>query len=508
MTFNSESIVQEIRSEFESLISKIETDESSSADEIERTLLRELLNMGLLLLSYYFSKRGSVMAENKIWVKNGQELPTAGMRTRKHFSIFGRLSLRRPYFYKKGIGGTSPLDAELGLDETCYSDLVRELNELLGVEVAYEKAVSLFERIVGQPISSSAVQSMVATDAAEVRAYYEQKAAPLPATEETLLVLQADGKGVPLVRTEESTKKVRLGKGEKRAKKKESIVTALYTVAPRERTPKSVIQSLFHPEQESSEQKTPTETGPKNKQLWATLDGKDAALERLKPLVQERIGTHIQHRIALADGCEALQKRMQEHFPDFLLILDFIHANEYIWKAATALFGEKDKRRNPWVETQASLILSGKTQSVIDEFRRLIEQPKRTKKQRIALTKSANYFERNLAFMRYDSYLKNGWPIASGVIEGACRHFVKDRFECSGMRWTQTGAEALLQLRAVSINGDWDDFHAFRKQCRQLRLYGSQSNNNYSPEMQALSAEYSSDEKIISFPRPAVSLAA
>lgn len=508
MTFNSESIVQEIRSEFERLISKIETDETSTADEIERTLLRELLNMGLLLLNYYFSKRGSVMAENKVWVEKGQELSNAGTRARNYFSIFGKLALRRPYFYKKGIGGVSPLDAELGLDETCYSDLVRELNEILGVEVAYEKAVSLFERIVGQPISSSAVQSMVATDAAEVTAYYEQKAAPQPTTEETLLVLQADGKGVPLVRDEDAPKQVRLGKGEKRAKKKESIVTSLYTIAPRKRTPEMVTQSLFHPEQASSEQKMPTETRPKNKQLWATLDGKDAALKRLKTLVQERNGTHIQNRIALTDGCDALQKRVRKYFPDFVLILDFIHANEYIWKAATALFGEKDKRRNSWVEAQTLLILSGKTQSVIDEFRRLAAQPKRTKKQRTTLTKSANYFERNLSYMRYDSYLKNGWPIASGVIEGACRHFVKDRFECSGMRWTQDGAEALLQLRAVAINGDWDDFHAFRKQRRQLRLYRSQSDNNDSPEIQAISGTHSSDEKIIPFPKPAPLLAA
>lgn len=242
--------------------------------------------------------------------------------------------------------------------------------------------------------------------------------------------------------------------------------------------------------------------------LWATLDGKDAALERLTSLVQERDGNHIQHRIALTDGCDVLQKRVRKHFPDFVLILDFIHANEYIWKAATALFGEKDKRRNTWVEAQTLLILSGKTQSVINEFRRLAAQPKRTKKQRTALTKSANYFKRNLSYMRYDSYLKKGWPIASGVIEGACRHFVKDRFECSGMRWTQDGAEALLQLRPVAINGDWDDFHAFRKQRRQVRLYHSQPDNNDSPEIPAISGAYSSDEKIIPFPRPAPLLAA
>jgi hypothetical protein len=87
------------------------------------------------------------------------------------------------------------------------------------------------------------------------------------------------------------------------------------------------------------------------------------------------------------------------------------------------------------------------------------------------LTQTANYFERNLPYMDYPTYLAKGWPIASGVIEGACRHFVKDRFELSGMRWTQDGAENLLHLRAVAENDDWDAYHDFRKRQRHTRLY-------------------------------------
>jgi hypothetical protein len=83
----------------------------------------------------------------------------------------------------------------------------------------------------------------------------------------------------------------------------------------------------------------------------------------------------------------------------------------------------------------------------------------------------AAYYERNLAYMRYDRYLAAGWPIASGVIEGACRHLVKDRCELSGMRWTQVGAEALLRLRSVAENRDWERFHAYRRRQRQLGMY-------------------------------------
>jgi hypothetical protein len=85
---------------------------------------------------------------------------------------------------------------------------------------------------------------------------------------------------------------------------------------------------------------------------------------------------------------------------------------------------------------------------------------------------TANYFERNLPYMDYPTYLTKGWPSASGVIEGACRHFVKDRCELSGMRWSQTGAEALLRMRAVAENDDWNDYHTYLRKQRHQRLYG------------------------------------
>jgi hypothetical protein len=106
--------------------------------------------------------------------------------------------------------------------------------------------------------------------------------------------------------------------------------------------------------------------------------------------------------------------------------------------------------------------------------------------QRKQLEKTANYFERNLPYMDYPTYLANGWPIASGVIEGACRHFVKDRCELSGMRWSQTGAESLLRMRAIAENGDWDAYHSFRKAQRHIRLYEKPTPASTSIEAQAM----------------------
>jgi hypothetical protein len=191
----------------------------------------------------------------------------------------------------------------------------------------------------------------------------------------------------------------------------------------------------------------------------------------------------------LCDGCEALQSRLVLQFQDFVLILDFVHANEYLWDVANSLLGEASEQHLEWVKSRTLQILSGQTEAVIAELRQIAKNKKTKAAQRTQLHKTANYFERNLPYMDYQTYLAKGYPIASGAIEGACRHFVKDRFELSGMRWLQTGAENLLRLRAVAENNDWDAYYAYRRQQRQLRLYGQPVSNMQTLEAQAINSQ-------------------
>lgn len=184
-------------------------------------------------------------------------------------------------------------------------------------------------------------------------------------------------------------------------------------------------------------------------------------------------GTAIRHRVALTDGSEALQTRRQRQFADFTRVLDFIHADERLWKAANALLGETSAARTDWVEARTLQMLCGQTSVVITDLRALAAQDGLASVSRKTLLSVAAYYERNLAFMAYDRSLALGWPIATGVIEGACRHLVKDRCELSGMRWTQAGAEALLRLRSVADNGDWEAFHEYRRSQRQKTVYDS-----------------------------------
>jgi hypothetical protein len=329
-------------------------------------------------------------------------------------------------------------------------------------------------------ISKQALETAVEEDAVDVEAFYEQKAVPSPETEGSILVIQADGKGVPMVRDKSADQPARRGKGQKKTKKKESVVTAIYTVEPYVRTPEQMVDALLRDsgeqgeesEQDSTQSQRPVPVG---KEVRATMYGKDFAIERMAKRVASREGKHIQHRAALADGAEPLQDRIVAAFPNFELILDIIHAIEYLWAAANALLGETHSDRTAWVKEQLLCILSGKTETVIQTLEGLAQDPSTSPAQQEVMNTTIGYYRRNRPYMHYDRYLARGWPISTGVVEGACGHLVKDRMERSGMRWTKSGAQAILELRAVRVNGDWDAYHSFRRQCQHQRLYGSQS---------------------------------
>jgi hypothetical protein len=489
MTSNSQEIIQDIRAEFDKMLDFVtgEAACSATADQIERGLFKLLIRLGAKLLTLFFVMRSQACSRETLQTAEVQKLYYQRDTKRDYFSIFGKLAVWRPYFYKTGVGGQTLLDAELSLGDDCYSDLVREVSEYLGVYSVYHKTADILERLLGLSLSTRVVEENIAEDAAAVEAYYAQKPPPAPAGEAEILVIQADGKGIPMILETPAEPKARLGKGEKRGHKKEAVVTTVYTIAAAPRTPQEVVASFFDQNPGTTVAKADCPPpSPQNKHVWATLDGKEAALSRLAKQVVLRRGHHILHRVALCDGCEALQSRLATYFSDFTQILDFIHADEYLWNVANSLLGETNEQRTEWMSNHTLQMLSGQTEQLIADFRHLAPAASMASAQREQLRKTANYFERNLPYMDYPTYLARGWPIASGVIEGACRHFVKDRCELSGMRWNQDGAENLLHLRAVAENGDWDAYHDFRKRQRHSRLYRSPAPTQVAAELQAL----------------------
>jgi hypothetical protein len=473
MTTNSEQIVQQIRTEFDNLLQWVMGQEltSPTADAVERALLQRLLDLGRDLLRLFFLTQAQRLRPAAIKTAQGQTLPYHSQQTRRYQSVFGVLEFARSYYYRGGQGAFA-LDATLNLPTEQEGDVLHEWRTRLTTVMPYADIDPWLNAMLGArfPTSSSARQAGIAADGPRVSAYYDQ--APPPETDPaaTILVAQADGKGIPLRQPTEAAGQVRLGKGQKRACKKEAIVTAAYTLAPRPRTPEAVLASLFEPA--SHEPTRPPENRrPCGLHLWATLEGKEAACTQLSRHLKGRDGKRFAHRVALTDGSEALQAQVRAALPDFTLVLDLIHAVEYLWKAANAVLGETHSQRLAWVKTCAQQLLGGHVRRLIAALRVLAAQADRSVTQREVLSKVAAYYERNQEYMHYDRYLAAGWPIATGVIEGACRSLVKERFELSGMRWSQSGAEALLPLCSVCANGDWDAFAAYRREQRQKTQY-------------------------------------
>lgn len=472
MPSNAAPIVQQIQSDFQALIAYLTGPEAQTqtAYTVERTLFRQLLALGAALLRLFFVTRTAerppapTAADGAVWAYYDQ-------RAINYYSVFGKLRVARHYFTAPGHAGTCPLDAALSLPDHCYSDLLREWASYGTTDAAYRESQTALERILGLTLSVQALETETATAAADVALFYQQPpdlAAPIPLG--SILVVQADGKGVPMVQPPLETPPVRLGKGQKRTKKKEAIVTTLYTIAPYVRTAQDVVAALLHEERRADH---PTRPTPVRKEGRATLNGKAAACASLQQRATQRDSRAITARVALTDGAESLQQQLLAHFPTHTLILDIIHASEYLWETANALLGETSAARTAWIRTKLEQLLLGQTAAVITALETEAADPARTAGQCSVIKRTIGYYQRNLPYMHYATYLAQGWPIGTGVVEGACGHLVKDRMEQAGMRWTQDGAQAVLDLRAVRLNGDWDAYWQFHRQQQHHRLYGT-----------------------------------
>jgi hypothetical protein len=476
MFLTSTQMIQQLRADFEKLLGLVTGPEAQTAtlDQMERSLFRQVLRLGFKLLQLFVTTR--VQAETHVPQPGvgKMRLPYHSQKPIDYFSIFGKLTFARAYFYHAGQPGVCPLDQALSLPQRCYSDLLIESAELLAVDSAYDKSLHVLTRLLGVTVPELALETQVAEHSQTVKAFYRQRPKFLSTEEEHILIAQADGKGVPMVRRETLSPKVRLSKGDKKTRKKESIAIAVYTIAPYRRTPHDVVNALF-----KKGTAPPHRPIPCHKQVFASLDGKDAAFKRLAQWVRRRAGSHIRTRVALTDGAEPLQKHMRAKLPGFTLVLDIIHVDEHLWKAGTALYGETEAVRTTWVETQMQDILSSHTDRVIQRLEKEASDLPKSSSVGKVLGQVANYLRRNTEYMDYADYLRHGWPIGTGVVEGTCRHLVKDRMELSGMRWTLSGAGALLALRAVNENGDWETFHEYRRKQRHKELYGTPMNTRW-----------------------------
>ena len=210
--------------------------------------------------------------------------------------------------------------------------------------------------------------------------------------------------------------------------------------------------------------------------MWASLTaGKDAFINDVKAEMTRRDPEHERTWVILTDGERALQRRVISTFTDVTLVLDLLHVLEKLWKVAHALHNEGSPEAEAFARARTERILCGMTGQVVKGLRQTVTKRRLTGAKAKTIHGVCDYLYRNRERMRYDEYLRNGWPIASGTVEGACKNLIRDRFERSGMRWTPQTAEALLKLRAAHLSGDLDDYWKHHIKHDQQRLYRKDS---------------------------------
>jgi hypothetical protein len=262
----------------------------------------------------------------------------------------------------------------------------------------------------------------------------------------------------------------RLTKGQKANKKRMATVAAVFTRPPWVRTPQQVVESLFRISRTTPEDAT-VPPRPENKRVWASLlKSKNAVIQEVAEEMERRDPSASKIRVALTDGERALQIRIDRKLR-VTLILDLMHALEKLWKAAYVFHAEGSLEAELWVLDRTLRILLGDVGQVVKGIRQSITKRGLSGAGGKTLRGVADYLYRNRTRMRYDEYLANGWPIASGPVEGACKNLIKDRMERSGMRWTEQMAEAIVQLRAICLSGDFDHYWQFHIEQDQRRLY-------------------------------------
>jgi hypothetical protein len=442
--------------------------------EVERTVWQQVLRLGRALLEHFLTLVGTGDLGERLTLPEGRTVERLeALHPRRYLSIFGAFQLSRTvYGSREGQKiDCAPLDHRLQLPDGVFSYLLQDWDQSLCVEEAFGQAERTVSRMLNLQQSVDSLERMNARMAEAVEAFRAERPTPAAEEEGTLLVSSADGKGVVMRRDEQEQKaSAHRTKGEKASRKEMAIVGAVYTVDRHVRTPAEVVAALFGDDRDEPKRQRPR---PCHKQGIANLTHNDAAGKPggreatylwLGEEMRKRDRGRVKERVHLCDGQEALWEARDQYLPQHNTtnILDLLHVTPRLWQAAHVFYPEKSAAAEAFVRERLLRVLEGKAALVLRGLRVMGTKQRRTGSKKATLAKVCAYLEKNLGRMRYDEYLARGYPIASGVIEGACRHLVKDRMERAGMHWTRSGAQAMLDVRSIHVNGDWEAYQTFR----------------------------------------------
>jgi hypothetical protein len=482
MIFSPEQALLKAQADLNDLVSfaRQAADDGSRIDQVERELMRRLLALGLNLLQLFIAEHGDGDLGEEFPAQDGHTLRRLrGPHDRRYVSIFGELSITRAVYGSREGQRIErvPLDERLGLPAGDFSYVLEDWAQRFCLKGSFAEAAESLETLLGLRLGSRTLEHMNEGLAGFVVPFRDAVEPPPAAEEGPILVVTADGKGVPMRRPAQDgpRRHHRRTKGEKANKKQMACVGAVYSIKPFVRTADDILDEVLRKRRRDERPE------PAHKHVWAEmsrdLDGeplsaKDATFGALFDDLNLRNAGHDRPVVCLMDGERALWEAQRVYFPEAVGVLDLFHVLERLWTAAHCFHREGSEEAEQFVEDRLRSLLEGRVGYVIGGLRQRLTKHGLTGSRRKTLESAITYLENNRGQMRYDEYIAAGYPIGSGVAEGACRHLVKDRMEQSGMRWTVSGAQAMLHVRATYLNDQWDEFIEDRIVREQSRLYG------------------------------------
>lgn len=463
---------------------------SLTHSELERELEKRGCELMRSLLQAHLEVRGPGEAVGPVEGSDGVAREDERLHERGLETVFGKVEVQRVGYGAEGVDSLHPLDADLNLPPELYSHEVRRRVAEEAARGSFAGAVKQLSEHTGAQVGKRQVEELAARAAEDFDGFYEARqgdAARSRSSTGSILVISADAKGVVMRREDlrEATRKkaettkhkmlTRLSRGEKRNAKRMATVAAVYTIAPHVRQPEDIIR-LLAPHNEREEASRPR---PEDKRVWASLE--KTAEEVINEAILEarcRDPEGMKKWVALVDGNRSQIQILHKLFRRYAVIgvpivLDFVHVAGYMWKAGIAFHGEGNPKLDTWVSTHLLAILRGRSGHVAAGIRRSATLQKLDRKARKAVDRCADYLLNHTRYMQYDKYLALGLPIATGVIEGACRYLIKDRMDITGARWSLVGAEAVLHLRALHSSGDFDAYWRFHEQQEYQRNHAA-----------------------------------
>jgi len=454
--------------------------------ELERLLEqrgRELLRR---LFQDHLDLRGPGEAQVEVVGASGVRRPHERLRTRSVKVVFGPVTVPRMGYSAHDAETLFPRDAELNLPTNLYSHGLqrRAANEV--IKASFDQAAAAIVENTGTSVPKRQVEELTAQAAVDFDAFYETRSADSlreAAKTGEILVMSTDGKGIVMRRKDlrDATRKAaearthkmtkRLSRGEKRNCKRMAQVAAVFTIAAFVRRPEDIVKDLRAVRDVDEHVERPR---PEHKRVWASVDKEPKdVIEQMFAEALRRDPAGNKHWAVLIDGNPAqlalIKKAAKRHGIKPTIGIDIVHVLEYVWKAGFALHGEGTSAAESWVSARLLEILRGNSSEVAAGMRRSATMRQLATDERLAVDDCADYLLKYRPYLRYDEYLAAGLPISTGVIEGACRHLVKDRMDITGACWGLRGAESVLKLRALRSSGDFEAYWAFHEQSEWLR---------------------------------------